>query len=116
MTMGHSGSPSLRLVTFGRLAVEPSDGEVRGGPRPYRLALMAILASRGERGQTRERVLAILWRERSETRGRHALSQTLYALRQDLGCEVVPTGRGSQARRRDHLLRPGRLPGCLGPA
>lgn len=89
MTTGQIGTRELRLITFGRLAVEPSGGLVSAGPRPYRLALLAILASRGPRGQTRERVLAILWRESSEARGRHALSQTLYALRQDLGCEVV---------------------------
>ena len=85
MTTGQIGTRELRLITFGRLAVEPSGGLVSAGPRPYRLALLAILASRGPRGQTRERVLAILWRESSEARGRHALSQTLYALRQDLG-------------------------------
>jgi DNA-binding SARP family transcriptional activator len=83
---------ALRLFTFGRLAVEPSEGLVPGGPRPYRLALLAILASRGPRGQTRERVLAILWPDSNEARGRHALSQTLYALRQDLGFEVVRAG------------------------
>ena len=84
----------MRLFTFGRLAVEAAEGLVDGGPRPRRLALLAILAARGERGQTRERVLAILWPETTDARGRHALSQTLYALRQDLNREVVraPTG------------------------
>ena len=92
MSRGENGGSGLRLITFGRLTVEPSEGLVPGGPRPHRLALLAILASRGPRGMTRERVLAILWRDSSESRGRHALSQTLYALRQDLGCEVVPPG------------------------
>ena len=92
MTKGQTGIPGLRLVTFGRLAVEPPEGLVPGGPRPYRLALLAILAARGERGQTRERILAILWRDSPEAKGRHALSQTLYALRQDLDREVIQAG------------------------
>lgn len=82
----------LRLVTFGRLSIEPPDGFVQGGPRPRRLALLAILATRGSRGLTRERLLAILWPDSTEERGRHALSQTLYALRHDLGVEVVRAG------------------------
>jgi DNA-binding SARP family transcriptional activator len=72
--------------------LEPAAGLVAGGPRPRRLALLAILAARGTRGISRERVLAILWPDSSEERGRHALSQTLYALRNDLGVEAVSAG------------------------
>ncbi len=82
----------LRLLTLGGLAVEPAEGLVIGGPRPRRLALLAILAARGERGLSRDRVLGILWPDSTEERGRHALSQTLYALRHDLGVEAVRAG------------------------
>jgi DNA-binding SARP family transcriptional activator len=94
MTTGANGLGGARLFTFGRLAVEAAEGLSDGGPRPRRLALLAILAARGGRGQTRERILAILWQDSSETRGRHALSQTLYALRQDLNREVVQARPG----------------------
>src|SRR5262245_1460372 len=94
MTTGVNGFGGARLFTFGRLAVEAAEGLADGGPRPRRLALLAILAARGARGQTRERILAILWRDSSETRGRHALSQTLYALRQDLNREVIQVRPG----------------------
>ncbi len=92
MTSEDSGTKGLRLITFGRLAVEPVDALVAGGPRPRRLALLAILATQGRRGLSRERVLAILWPESTDERGRHTLSQTLYALRQDLGCDAVRAG------------------------
>lgn len=82
----------LRLLTLGGLAVEPAEDLVAGGPRPRRLALLAILAARGDRGLSRDRVLGILWPDSTEEKGRHALSQTLYALRHDLGAEAVRAG------------------------
>lgn len=92
MTASGKRTSALRLLTFGRLAIESAEGLVAGGPRPRRLALLAILAARGARGLSRERVLAILWPDSTEDRGRHALSQTLYALRHDLGGDVVHPG------------------------
>lgn len=63
-----------------------------GAVRPRRLALLAILAAAGTRGLSRDQVLAILWPESDLDRGRHALSQTLYSLRHDLGMEAVLAG------------------------
>ena len=79
----------LRLRTFGGLWVEASDAESKGGTRPRPLALLAILAVAGAKGVSRDRVLAILWSEADAERARHALSQTLYSLRRDLGADVV---------------------------
>ncbi|MFN0180362.1 MAG: BTAD domain-containing putative transcriptional regulator [Gemmatimonadales bacterium] len=63
-----------------------------GGPRGRRLALLAIIAWAGPRGVSRERVAAILWPDADEERARHALSQTVYTLRRDLGGDVIIAG------------------------
>src|SRR5262245_20269750 len=41
---------------------------------------------------SRDRLLGILWADADEERARHALSQTLYSLRRDLGGEPVVGG------------------------
>ena len=48
-----------------------------------------MLAAAGPKGLRREQILAVLWPDSQAERGRHALSQTLYNLRRDLGREVV---------------------------
>ena len=79
----------LRLRTFGGLWIERSGAASDAGPRPRPLALLAILASAGGQGASRDRLLGVLWPESEQERARHALSQTIYSLRRDLGTEVV---------------------------
>lgn len=79
----------LRLITLGGLSIESEGQKTGGGPRPRRLALLAVLAGGGAKGLSRDRVLAILWPESEPDRARHALSQTLYSLKNDLGADVV---------------------------
>ena len=79
----------LRLRTFGGLWIESATAGAEGGPRPRRLALLAILAAAGPKGLTRDRVLGILWPDSEPDRARHALSQTLYNLRRDVGADVI---------------------------
>ena len=82
----------MRLKTFGGLWIEWPDATptpASGGPRPRPLALLAILAANAPKGVSRERVLGILWPDSDPDRARHALSQTLYSLRRDLGGEAV---------------------------
>ena len=83
----------LYLQTFGRLVVT-ADGQPLAGAasQPRRLALLALLACAGERGLTREKLLAFFWPDADEERGRRGLSQAVYALRQDLGNEEVIIG------------------------
>jgi DNA-binding SARP family transcriptional activator/TolB-like protein len=83
-----SAGTTLRLRTLGGLWIE-GDADPQPAVRPRRLALLAILAVAGARGATREQVLAILWPESEPDKARHALSQTLYSLRHDLGGEFV---------------------------
>jgi Tol biopolymer transport system component/DNA-binding SARP family transcriptional activator len=60
--------------------------------QPRRLAILALLASAGQQGVTREKVLGYLWPETDEERARRGLNQALYALRQDLGSDDVFLG------------------------
>ena len=79
----------LRLVTFGGLALERRDGAPPPRLRPQRLAILAVLGAAGDRGVVRERMSGLFWPDADEARARHSLRQALYALRQELGEEVV---------------------------
>ena len=79
----------MRLKAFGGLWIENADRGAETAPRPRALALLAILAAAGSKGVSRDRMLGILWPESETERARHALSQTLYGLRRDIGAEVV---------------------------
>ncbi|MGI8497162.1 MAG: BTAD domain-containing putative transcriptional regulator [Gemmatimonadaceae bacterium] len=79
----------LRLNTLGGLWIGSANAGTQDGPRPRRLALLAILAAAGPKGLSRDQLLAVLWPESTTDRARHALSQTLYSLRQDLGVAAV---------------------------
>lgn len=77
--------PPLFLRLFGGLSLE-NGGRPLGAAagQPKRLALLAILARSGEVGSSRDKISALLWEERDAAKARSALSQALYALRQDL--------------------------------
>lgn len=85
-------SKVLRLRTFGGLWLENPAAGSSTPTRPRPLALLAILAIAGAKGMTRDRILGVLWPDVDEDRARHALSQTLYLVRRDVGADVVLTG------------------------
>jgi serine/threonine-protein kinase len=70
----------FRLVTFGGLSLADPDGSPVPIPR-LRLGLLALLATAGSRGLTRDKVVAYLWPESPAENARHALEQQLYSLR-----------------------------------
>jgi len=83
----------LRVRTFGGLLVHDGDRPVAGAAaQPRRLAILALLAVAGDRGVTRDRLLAYLWADADEERARRGLTQALYALRRDLGSEEAILG------------------------
>jgi DNA-binding SARP family transcriptional activator/Tfp pilus assembly protein PilF len=53
------------------------------------MALLALVASAGKRGVSRERVAGVLWGEAGEENARHSLSQNLYTLRRETGCDWI---------------------------
>ncbi|MDH3459094.1 MAG: hypothetical protein OER90_19815, partial [Gemmatimonadota bacterium] len=79
-----------RLQLLGGASLEgpsvPSSG--RAGHR-HRLALLALLAEAGEKGLSRDKLVAYLWPESDATHARHRLSDSLYVLRQALGEDPV---------------------------
>src|SRR6476646_2281782 len=75
----------LQLKTFGGLSVE-IDGVPATGAAQQRktLALLALLAAAGQRGLSRDKLIATLWPETDAEHGRGLLKQACYALRRDL--------------------------------
>ena len=88
-----ASGPALRLRTFGGLSLEHRELSLGGATvQPRRLAVLAVLAVAGERGLTRAKLLGLLWPDVDESRGRQALSQSLYALRRDSGGAALVSG------------------------
>jgi len=89
----------LRLRTFGGLSIERSADEGGGSPTSTataarrRLAFLAVLAASGPRGMPRDKLLALFWPESDNDKARHALDQTIYSLKRDLGAESLVLGR-----------------------
>jgi len=83
-----------RLQVLGGAALRDSAGALVGrSGQGYPTGLLALLAAAGDRGVHRERLVACLWPESANAAARHRLSDTLYALRQKIGCDgVIATG------------------------
>ena len=73
----------LRLETLGGLTLTDPDGH-HVAPQRLRLALLAVLAVAGDRGVTRDKLVASLWPESTADNARHALEQLLYSLRRQI--------------------------------
>src|SRR5881396_2254766 len=83
----------FRLKTFGGLSLTGESGLVTGAATQRRkLALLAVLATGGERGVSRDRLLALFWSESDVEHARHALTQSLSALRRELGSDNLFLG------------------------
>ena len=79
--------PTYRLETFGKLVLTGGTAAGQSQQR-RRLALLALLASSGERGLSRDQLLGYLWPESSSTNARHSLEQLLHELRRSLGDSI----------------------------
>lgn len=89
------GSRPALLHTLGEARVLTPDGlrELLGPGKP--LALLAYLASSPRQSATREHLVDLLWSDLEPDRGRHALRQTVWYLRQLFGTAAL-TGRGGE--------------------
>src|SRR5262245_13156560 len=84
---------ALRLLTFGGLSVQGQTGPLTGAAaQPRRLAVLVLVARGGERGITRNKLLALLWPDADDAQGRRVLSQAIYSLRRDLGSDECIRG------------------------
>jgi TolB-like protein/DNA-binding SARP family transcriptional activator/cytochrome c-type biogenesis protein CcmH/NrfG len=84
----------LRLRTLGSPIVEESGGLSPGTAAGQRkaVALLVLLAAGNQRGVSRDRLLGFLWPEVAPKKAAHRLNQLLYALRRDLGSDVLFLG------------------------
>jgi DNA-binding SARP family transcriptional activator len=73
----------LRLDVFGGLTLLDLDGH-HVAPQRRRLALLALMAAAGDRGMSRDKLVAYLWPESASEKARHALEQLLYSLRRQV--------------------------------
>lgn len=81
---------SLRLL--GGLSIARDSGPITGpAAQPARLALLAVLAVPRPRSVSRDKLVAFLWPDHDDARGRRNLSDTLYVLRRELGEETIVT-------------------------
>jgi DNA-binding SARP family transcriptional activator/TolB-like protein len=82
----------IRINALGGLSIVGADGKPVAGAaaQPRRMAMLAILARAGQRGVTREKLMALLWPD--DERGPRTLAQALYSLRRDLGGDEAITG------------------------
>jgi DNA-binding SARP family transcriptional activator len=75
------------------LSLEGTNGADSAMPKGRRpLALLALLATSGPRGLSRDKVTALLWPESDAERSRNSLSQVLSSLRRDIGPEDLVLG------------------------
>ena len=81
----------FRLRTFGGLWLERDHQRV-GGTSPRRLGLLAAVVAAGDHGISRDRLLLLLWPDSTEAKARHALAQTLYSFRRELGDDLIRSG------------------------
>jgi DNA-binding SARP family transcriptional activator len=83
----------LRLTVLGGVSLLGAGVGIDLANRGWqRAALLALLAGAGPRGLAREQLLALLWPDVDEERGRHSLNEILSRLRRDSGRSALFTG------------------------
>ncbi|MCC6316478.1 MAG: hypothetical protein IT361_02215 [Gemmatimonadaceae bacterium] len=82
----------ISVSVFGGFSTDAA-GSPAGAALPRRLAaILAVLAVQGQRGIARERLLHLLWSDADPERSRHALTQSLYAIRRLLAFDDAIVG------------------------
>lgn len=83
----------LRLRMLGAVGIEGASPDTAGGKLQRRpLALLAVLAAAGERGISRDKLLAFFWPESDDERARNVLRQLLHSVRRDTGLPELIVG------------------------
>jgi TolB-like protein len=85
----------LRIRLLGGIVVEGETGPLGGAAAQRKsLAVLGLLVGAGDRGMSRDKILAYLWPEAESEKAAHRLTQILYALRRDLGADDLFLGSG----------------------
>ena len=85
----------LRMRLLGGAVVERDSGPAGGAAAQRKsLAVLALLVVSGERGVSRDKILAYLWPEGEPEKAAHRLTQILYAVRRDLDTDDLFLGSG----------------------
>jgi DNA-binding SARP family transcriptional activator/Tfp pilus assembly protein PilF len=96
----------LVLELFGTLSLRDDTARVPLAAQQKRpLGLLAILALGGKQGMSRHRIEAYLWPESNAARARHALDQAVYAIRHNLGSDVI-LSTGQELRLNQEFVSP----------
>lgn len=83
--MGVGTRTTYRIETFGGLSVAGGSAPLTGAATQRKtLLLLAVLASAGPQGISREKLLGLFWPDSDTERARHTLKQALHILRRDL--------------------------------
>ncbi|MGH7467194.1 MAG: AfsR/SARP family transcriptional regulator [Longimicrobiales bacterium] len=98
----------IELRTLGALELISAEGTpIRSVlAQSRRMALLCYLALTRPSGfQSRDTLYALFWPEHDTAQGRHALRQSLYVLRRELGANaIVSRGDGALGLATDHVL------------
>jgi TolB-like protein/DNA-binding SARP family transcriptional activator len=83
----------LRVKLLGGAVVEGENGPLGGAAGQRKsLAVLGLLVAAGDRGMSRDRILAYVWPEVELEKGSHRLTQVLYALRRELNADDLCLG------------------------
>jgi TolB-like protein/Tfp pilus assembly protein PilF len=83
----------FRLLTLGTTSVTAGNTPVGGALAQRKtVALLALLAAAGERGLSRDKIVALLWPESPADRVGHRLTQLLYSVKRELGTQEAFLG------------------------
>jgi DNA-binding SARP family transcriptional activator/TolB-like protein/Flp pilus assembly protein TadD len=94
----------LHLRTFGGLTLlDGRDGSTAVPLARKAMATLALLVDAGPTGLSRDRLVALLWPESDESRGRNALRQTLHVIRSSLNGSDPLEGTAVIAVKRESL-------------
>lgn len=84
---------SYRLRTLGGVTLSSETGVLDGSAsQRRRLALLSLMATAGEHGVTRDRLIGLLWPDSEPAKARQVLTQWLHLIRRDLGDDALFLG------------------------
>lgn len=96
--------PLYLLRFLGAPSLQGPGGYVTGkAVQPRQMAVLAVLATAGEEGVTRDKLTGLLWPEVPDEKARHALRDALYLLRGRLGESAIERSGGLVRINCNHL-------------